>query len=69
LTFHPLEGDRQLPVPLGPGSSTRFWFDPNHLEAATVKAGIGRHEKFRMMAGDALGNEYLSNSISFKPAK
>ena len=38
-------------------------------EAEAIKAGIGRHEKFRVMARDALGNQYLSNSISFKPMK
>ena len=37
--------------------------------ATTIKAGIGRHEKFRVMARDAFRNEYLSNSISFKRMK
>ena len=67
LKFHRMNGDRQLPVVLTPGISTRFWFDPSAFEAEVIKAGIGAHEKFRVMAGDALGNKYLSNRYSFKP--
>ena len=69
MAFLQLEGERQMPVVLTPGMSTRFWLNSDQLEAETIKAGIGRHEKFRVMARDALGNEYLSNSISFKPMK
>jgi hypothetical protein len=69
LTFFQLDGERQMPVVLTPGISTRFWLNSDQLEAETIKAGVGRHEKFRVMARDALGNEYLSNSTSFKPMK
>jgi hypothetical protein len=67
LKFHRMNGDSQLPVVLTPGTSTRFWFDPSAFEAEVIKAGIGAHEKFRVLAGDALGNKYLSNRYSFKP--
>jgi hypothetical protein len=69
LAFFHLEGDNQMPVVLTPGMSTRFWLNSDELEADTIKAGIGHHKKFRVMAGDALGNEYLSNKVSFKPVK
>jgi hypothetical protein len=69
LVFPHLEGERQMPIALAPGISTRFWYNSDALEAETIKAGIGRHEKFRVMAYDALDNKYLSNSISFKPMK
>jgi hypothetical protein len=64
-----LEGEQQIPVALAPGSSTRFWFNADQLQAWTTSAGIRHDEKFRVMACDALGNEYLSNSISFEPMK
>lgn len=69
MAFFQLDGERQMPVVLTPGMSTRFWLNSDELEAETIKAGIGRHEEFRVMARDALGNEYLSNSVSFKPMK
>jgi hypothetical protein len=69
LAFFHLDGDSQMPVALAPGMSTRFWLNSDELEADIIKAGIGRNKKFRVMAGDALGNEYLSNKVSFKPVK
>jgi hypothetical protein len=69
MAFFQLDGERPMPVVLTPGMSTRFWLNSDELEAETIKAGIGRHEEFRVMARDALGNEYLSNSVSFKPIK
>ena len=69
MAFLQLDGERPMPVLLTPGTSTRFWLNSNELEAETIRAGIRRHQKFRVMARDALGNEYLSNSISFKPMK
>src|ERR1700691_870275 len=65
MAFLQLDGERTMPVLLTPGTSTRFWLNSNELEAETIRAGIRRHQKFRVMARDALGNEYLSNSISF----
>ncbi len=69
MAFFQLEGEKQMPVALTPGMSTKFWMNSDELEAETIKAGIGKHGKFRVMARDALGNEYLSNNISFKPMK
>jgi hypothetical protein len=69
LAFFQLEGDRQMPVVLTPGTSARFWLNSDQLHAKTVEAGIGHHEKFQVLACDALGNEYLSNKVSFKPVK
>jgi len=69
MAFLQLDGERPMPVLLTPGTSTRFWLNSNELEAETIRAGIRCHQKFRVMARDALGNEYLSNSISFKPMK
>lgn len=69
IAFLHLDGERQMPVLLTPGTSTRFWVDSVELEAETIRAGISRHQKFQVMARDALGNDYLSNSISFKPMK
>ena len=69
MAFLQLDGERPMTVLLTPGTSTRFWLNSNELEAETIRAGIRCHQKFRVMARDALGNEYLSNSISFKPMK
>jgi hypothetical protein len=69
LAFLHLDGEKQMPVLLTPGTSTRFWLNSDELKPETVKAGIRRHQKFWVMVRDALGNEYLSNSISFKPMK
>jgi hypothetical protein len=69
MAFLQLDGERQMPVVLTPGMSTRFWLNSAELEAETIKAGIGRHGKFQVMARDALGDEYLSNEVSFKPMK
>lgn len=57
-----------MPVVLTPGQSTKFWMNSDDLEAETLQAGIGHRAKFRIIARDALGNEYLSNRISFKPS-
>ena len=69
MVFFQVDGEHQMPVALAPGMSTRFWLNADQLETDTVKAGIGPHEKFQVMARDALGNEYLSNTVSFKPMK
>lgn len=69
MAFPSLEGTQHMPVALSPGSSTLFWHSSDNLEGQMVKEGIGPHEKFRVMARDALGNEYLSNSVSFKPER
>ena len=69
IAFLELEGQNQMPVTLAPGISTQFWFNLDQLAAETFKAGINRHRKFRVMARDALGNEYLSNPVSLKPTK
>jgi hypothetical protein len=58
-----------MPVVLTPGMSTQLWMDADELERETIKAGIGHHGKFRVMARDGLGNEYLSNTASFEPMK
>jgi hypothetical protein len=69
IVFPHLEGAQPMPVALNPGGSTRFGLNSDQLEADTIRAGIGPHEKFRVMARDAIGNEYLSNAVSFKPMK
>jgi hypothetical protein len=60
MAFFNLEGEKQMPVVLTPGMSTRYWLDSAQVEAETIGAGITRHSKFRVMARDTLGNEYLS---------
>jgi hypothetical protein len=67
MAFLQLGGQNQMPVALAPGASTRFWLNAAQVETDTIQAGISRHQKFRVMARDALENEYLSNRISFKP--
>lgn len=69
MAFFRLDGDNQMPVVVSPGMSTRYWLDARQVEAETIKAGIPPHSTFRVMARDALGNEYLSNKVSFKPKK
>jgi len=64
-----LDGEHQMPVALTPGMSTRFWLNSDQFKAEIIKAGIGQEEKFRVMACDALQNEYRSNAVSFKPMK
>jgi hypothetical protein len=68
MAFLHLEGENEMPVLLTPGMSTRFWLNANELEAETIKAGIGYHGSFQVMARDGLGNEHLSKIVSFKPA-
>ena len=69
MAFIELEGEKRMPVLLAPGTSTQFWRNSARLEAETIKAGIGQHSNFRVMARDALGNKYLSNRLSFKPKR
>jgi hypothetical protein len=69
MAFLQLEGERQMPVALSPGMSTKFWMNCDQLAAETIQAGIARHARFQVMARDALGNEYLSNKVSFNPMK
>lgn len=69
MAFLHLDGENPLPVVLTPGQSTRFWMNSDALESETLRAGLRRHESFRIMARDALGNEYLSNKVSFKPSE
>lgn len=64
-----MDGEQRLPVALTPGQSTRFWMNAARMEAETIKAGIGRHGKFQVLAQDALGNKYFSKPVSFKPGK
>jgi hypothetical protein len=61
-----LDGQRQMPVDLGPGSSAQFWIDSDELESQTIKAGMKQHGKFRVIARDALGNEHRSSKKSLK---
>jgi hypothetical protein len=67
MAFVGFEGPNQMPAVLAPGSAVKFWASADDVEGDTITAGIGRHQQFRVMARDALGNEYLSNRISFKP--
>lgn len=69
MAFIEIDGEKPMPVALAPGQSTRFWMNSDALEAGTFEAGLERHAKFRIMVRDALGNEYLSNKVSFKPGK
>src|ERR1019366_6223127 len=40
MGFFELEGERQMPVVLTPGTSTRFWLNSDQVEAETIKGGI-----------------------------
>ena len=68
MAFIHLDGEKPMPVLLAPGQATRFWMDCDALERNTIRAGIGRHAKFRVMARDALGNKYVSDALSIKPS-
>jgi hypothetical protein len=38
-----LDGEKQMPVVLTPGVSTRYWLNADQLEAETIKAGTTPH--------------------------
>jgi|SRR5271165_5665233 len=64
MVFPHLDGERRLPCHIEPGTSSKFWVKLADVEASMRDHGYSRPAKIHVIASDALGNDYTSNSVT-----
>lgn len=64
MVFAHLDGERRLPCHIEPGTSSKFWVKLADVEASMRDHGYSGPAKIHVIASDALGNDYTSNSVT-----
>jgi hypothetical protein len=63
MVFPYLEGERQLPCMIEPGTNSKCWVKLSDVEASIRSRGYIGSVTVHAVASDALGNDYLSNPV------